>query len=298
MRSLLSSLAVTALVLAAGTVRAAEPKSVGQLLNVTGSVEVRRPKERPAKGVLLHPLRAGDVVAASRSGSAEVVLFADGARFSIPGGSSARVEANGLKRVSGSAPKELRRLPLPNPPARTFSKRIMGILVRDAHRRSGGRSTPNGALREAPIVLRWNATGADRELDLRIRDEKEEAFAQRLPAGTREFNVPEGALRAGEYYVYTVNAVNAAGDAERIGIGWFRVLTPPEKTALSVLETETAQERQSNPNSPAAILLLAQTYERFGFLTEARSLYQDAIRMRPNDEGLQSAMQRLNELGR
>src|SRR5205807_8711733 len=107
-----------ALVLTLGLVSAASPRSlaapraVGQLLNVTGRVEVQRAGQPVRKGTLLFQLQPGDLLVAREGGVAEVVLFKNGARFWLSGGGAARVEPLALQPRSGSAPKSLKGLSL------------------------------------------------------------------------------------------------------------------------------------------------------------------------------------------
>src|SRR2546430_1339195 len=54
---------------------AAPPRMVGQLLNVSGDVEVQRANGPVRKGTLLFQLHQGDVLKVRGGGAAEVVLF-------------------------------------------------------------------------------------------------------------------------------------------------------------------------------------------------------------------------------
>src|SRR5947207_5393409 len=76
---------------------AAPPRIVGQLLNVSGDVEVQRANEPVRKGTLLFQLHQGDVLKVRSGGGAEVVLFQNGARLLLSGPSAARVGSGELK---------------------------------------------------------------------------------------------------------------------------------------------------------------------------------------------------------
>jgi len=281
--------AVAAPLLAQG--QAAAPEPAAQLLNVKGSVEVRRAGEaRPA--TLLMTLQPGDVVRVRPGGAAEVVLTGTGARFGLSSGSAAQVNASGLTRRSGAAPKALRKLALPNPPVRSFNRRMLGLGTRGARGpdpNAPAKGTPYGAVRDFPVVLKWTGSSPE-ELNVSVQDEKKTAVLEtKVPGATRELAVPDANLEKGKFYVWTVKP--AAGKAG--SIGWFRVLLPQEKTSLEFLERQTGEERSTSPDNPSPILLLAQTYERFGMYDDAMNAYQSAAQMRPNDPGLQDAMKRL-----
>src|SRR5437879_3331921 len=84
-------------------------RPVGEILNVTGRVEVRRGPQR-LKGDLLFWLQRGDRVAVADRGSAEIVLFRNAARFTLPARCTARVEPATLKPLSGPHPQPLPKL--------------------------------------------------------------------------------------------------------------------------------------------------------------------------------------------
>src|SRR5712692_3620795 len=99
-----------ALVMGAAPCSSAASRLVGQILNVTGTVEFQRAGQPLRKATLLAQLQQGDVLQVRSGGSAEVVLFRNDAHFLLSGASAARVEPVGLKPDSGSAPKPLPRL--------------------------------------------------------------------------------------------------------------------------------------------------------------------------------------------
>src|SRR5690242_2388859 len=84
---------------------AAQTRPVGQLLNVAGRVEVQRAGKPALKGTLLLPLQSGDHLKVGDGGSAEVVLFQNGARLGLPAGCAVVVTASALKPLSGPPPQ-------------------------------------------------------------------------------------------------------------------------------------------------------------------------------------------------
>src|SRR5947208_13412946 len=59
---------------------AAPSRSVGQLLDVTGPVEIERARQKPVKVCMLFPLRIDDRLRVGAGGTAQLVLFRSGAR--------------------------------------------------------------------------------------------------------------------------------------------------------------------------------------------------------------------------
>jgi tetratricopeptide (TPR) repeat protein len=278
----------------------AQTHTVGQLLNVTGRVDVQRGKQAVMKGTLLFQLEKGDVLTSRAGGAAEVVLFKDGARFGLPAGSSARVGAAGLEAVSGPKPQALAGLSTTfvrrmNAPARQVSPRILGVLVRPVQDPTLGprQPSPHGAVRMAPVVLHWLGPVEGEALRLVISDGENAVLREELKPTAREFTVPEGKLKPGEFYVWSVTAVHG-GDASVKCRALVRVLTPEERTEVERLEKETAVALAAAPDNPAPTLLLAQVYERLGMYDDALAAYEAARKLRPEDTGVKDALKRLS----
>lgn len=268
-----------------------------------GSVVVQHTGQPSQRGTLLFPLQAGDIVTVRPGGSAELVLFENGARYALPAGTAARVEAARVRTRSGPAPKPLRSVsldfvrPLGRPP-RPVSPRLLGVLVRDVGDPTLGprQPAPNGAVRAGPVSLHWAGPVEGEQLRLQIRDEQQAVHRAELPASAREYRVPDGVLRPGEYYVWSVTAVHAGESGPRCR-ALLRMLSPGERTALDRVEQETTAARAAAPDDTAPPLLLAQVYEQYGLFAEARAAYQNVLRLRPGDEGVQAALKRLAGFG-
>jgi hypothetical protein len=280
-------------------VSAAPPGAVGQLLDVKGSVEIERARQPVRRGTLLLQLEQGDLLRLREGGSAQVVLFRNGARFSLSGTTTARVGLTDLKPVVGAAPHALRRLSPAlasgmSRPIRPISPRFLGVLVRDPGEPGVGPRdpSPNGAVRGAPVTLRWAGPVEGEGLRLQIRDGEQTIHSVELPPMAREYQVAAGLLRPGQYYVWSVIAVREGESGPRCR-ALLRLLAPGEKAELEELERESAGARTSSPDTPASLLLLAQAYERFGLLDDAQTAYQEALHLRPGDPGVQAALKRL-----
>jgi len=282
---------------------AAAPQAVGQLLNVTGRVEVQRAGQPVRKGTLLFQLQPGDLLVVREGGVAEVVLFKNGARFSLPGDSAARVEPLALQPRSGPAPKPLKGLSLVfvrqmNTVYKPPSTRILGVLVRSADEDGLGpcQPSPSGAVRDAAETLHWVGPIEGQQLRLRISDGRRTVCRADLPPAAREFKVPPSTLKPGVQYVWSVTTV-ADGESGHECRAPLRVLLPRERTEVEAMERETAAARRQDANDPAPLLLIAQVYERLGLRDDARAAYQAAQRLRPDDEGVRAALARLSVKG-
>lgn len=232
-------------------------------------------------------------------GSAEVVLFRTGARFLLSGASTARVEPAGLQPGSGSAPKPLPRLGPDlvrriNTPARRISPAILGVLVRGTEDPVLGPRgpSPNGAVRAEPVTLRWAGPVEADQQHLVISNGMHTVHQAELPPAAREFRVPRGILRPGHEYVWSVTAVRD-GVSGRQCRALLRILLPAERAEVARWEREAAAARSSAPDSPSYLLLLAEAYERLGLVDDARSAYEKVLRLRPDDAGVQAALQHL-----
>ena len=107
-----------------------------------------------------------------------------------------------------------------------------------------------------------------------------------------EFTVPAGLLKPGEFYVWSVTALNG-GDAGTKCRALVRVLLADERAEVERLEKETADAGAAAPDNPAPTLLLAQVYERLGMYDDALAAYEAARKLRPDDPGIQSALKHL-----
>jgi tetratricopeptide repeat protein len=277
----------------------AQPQAVGQLLNVAGRVEIRHGQRPAQKGMLLSPLRNGDLLVARGGASAEVVLFQNGARFLLPARSAAQVEPTALKPRAGPIPKRLKGLSLDflrqmNRPPSQVGPRILGALVRETGDALLGprHPSPNGAVRRAPATLRWAGPVEAGQLRLRISDGERTIHRADLPPTAREYQVPAGVLRPGEYYVWSVMAVRGGVSGQRCR-ALLRVVPPDEEAAVERMEKETAAARALAPNDPSPLLLIAEAYERLGLFDDARSTYQAVLKLRPGDPGVQAALKQL-----
>jgi hypothetical protein len=277
----------------------AESRPVGQLLNVAGRVDIQRAHHPPIVATLLFPLQTGDVLMVRDGGSAQVVLFQNGVRLTLPAGSTARVEPSALTSLSGPRPQPLpavnraflRRV---STAPKQVSPRMLGILIRaPGDALLGPRNpAPNGAVHGAPVTLRWSGPIEGEQLRLQISDGERAIHRAELPATTREYAVPNGVLRAGEYYVWSVAALKG-GDAGPRCRALVRMLLPQESADLEEIEREVAAARASSSEDPAPLLLLAQTYEHLGMLDDARATYEAVLRLRPKVAGVLAALKRL-----
>lgn len=291
---------LTAILLAAALVPGAraQGKPAGQVINLTGAVEVRRSGQAPAKAGLLFQLQPGDTLVVPARGAAEVVLFGTGDRFSLAPSSTARVTESGLAPVSGTPPKKLARLAL-NVPVGKSGTKIMGLLVRDSGKTDGGgpsKPAPAGAVRELPVVLHWAGPVDAEKLEVRVKDAANKTLHQvDLPRNAREYPLPESLLSRGEVYTWAVTAVLADGTAAKSTMARFRVLLPEERQAIEAVERQAEDAWKSEPKNPAPLVLLADAYEKLDLNQDALETYQRVLELAPEAAGVQEAIKRLSK---
>lgn len=282
----------------------ASPNSVGQLIAATGRVEIRHPGQPARKGARFSPLRAGDVVGVGPGSAAELVLFANGARFSLPAGSAAQVRLQSLTPRSGPAPTPQRPIPLayvrairrPPPLYSSSQRQMLGTVVRSSDELDTGprRPTPVGAVRPGPVTLRWSGEVQEPNWHLQINDGRRFFYEKRLSSDLHEFTVPAGTLRPGQTYVWSVTAVDGIHNGPRCA-ALLRVLTPEEAATMTQLEQETKSLRVAAPDDSAPLLLLAQAYERLDMQSEARDAYQELLRLQPASEDARAGLAALEK---
>jgi hypothetical protein len=283
---------------------AARRETVGQLVFVTGRVQIRAPGHPAAKGERFTPLAAGDVVDVGPGGTAELVLFENGASFALTAGSTAQVGRMELKPRSGPAPKPQNRyssafmqaIRRPLPYRSPSQKRILGTPVRASDEIDTGPRlpTPFSGVRRGPVTLRWSGQVQEENWNLQIDDDRGAVFEKALPSTQHEFTVPGGVLRPGQTYVWSLTAVEGIHNGPRCA-ALVRLLTPKEGATVTQLEQEAKAMRAAAPADPAPLLLLARAYERLDLLADARAVYQDLQRQQPDDEDTRDALARLEK---
>ncbi len=281
--------------LATAAIAAPKPApAVGQIVDIKGKVTLVS-AGKPAKAELLTPLRKGDRLTTGKSASVEVSLFQGGGRFRLEPGSSARVEDAVLTRVSGAAPKALKKAWQPTRMAASASIRQLGLVVRGAEDANGPKNaSPDGTVRQTPIILRWDGPIPDGELRLRVQNPQGRRHETTLKPEAREYALPDGVCEPGVNYVWILTAFAANGDPGASVSGGIRLLKPEEREALEALEAEVAAEREKAPAGLAPLLILASAYERLAMRTEAAQTLQEALKLRPNDTALRARLLRLS----
>jgi tetratricopeptide repeat protein len=285
--------------LAAGAFAAAGP--AGQLLDVQGRVQIRHGSQPPRAGGLLAELQPGDTLKVV-SGRAEVVLFPAGARFALSAGSAVRVQASRLQRLAGPPPRALP--PASQPFAQPLSvarrpipQKLLGVITRGGGEDTQGphHLSPHGAVRQPPVVLRWEGPVEGEQLEVQISNGDQIVHRASLPGTARSCEVPAGVLKPGPWYAWFVTAAGSA-EGPRKEYALLRLLTSDERQALAREEHPTDPARSAAAGSPAAEMRLAQLYERLGLFPEARTHYLAVQRLRPDDPGAREALARLRNI--
>jgi hypothetical protein len=284
--------------LAAGVSAASGP--AGQLLDVQGRVQIRHGRQPARPGGLLAELQPGDTLTVS-SGRAEVVLFQKGTRFGLSAGSVVRVGPSGLQRLAGPAPRALP--PASQPFAQPLSiarrpipQKLLGVITRgDGEDTSGPRHlSPNGAVRQSPVMLRWEGPIDGERLEVQVSDGDQVVHRVSLPGAALSCELPAGVVSPGRWYAWFVTVAGST-EGVRKRYALLRILTPEERQALAREESQAARARTAT-NGPAPVMRLAQLYERLGLFQEARTQYREVQRLRPEDPGAREALARLRRL--
>jgi hypothetical protein len=298
-----------------------KPEAVGHLLDVTGPVEIERRGQGARKGALLFPLQAGDLLRLASGSAAELVLYANGARFALVGPAAAQVETTRLQSRSGTSPQARRPLslefvqrlnhPVSPPKARILA--VHGLILRGTDNGLGPRRPePSATVRGAPVTLRWAGPIHGEQLHLQITDGRQTVHAADLPPTARDYPVPAGVLQPGDDYVWFVTAVQDGQSRQSCG-ALLRVLSPAGRAELERLERELGIAAPGVPAAPPSpppptpsdrstteagetvpsLLLLGAVYERLGMRAEARWAYVQVQRARPGDAGIAAALRRV-----
>lgn len=295
----------------------ARPAAVGHLIDIGGRVEIERRGQALRKGALLDTLQAGDRVRVAAGGTAQLVLYANGARFALTGPAGVEVAATRLLPRSGTPPQARRALslefvrrinrPISPPDARLTT--VQGLILRGDDALGPQQPNPSGTVRSTPVTLRWAGPIHADQLHLQITDGQRTVHAANQPSAARSYPVPEGVLQPGKYYFWFVTAVQDGQSQQSCG-ALLRVLTLDERSELERLERELGVAAAPSlpdtpPPTPAdpaarkeeeripALLLLGAVYERLGMRAAARWAYEEVHRARPEDAGVRSALRRL-----
>jgi hypothetical protein len=272
----------------------------GQLLDVQGRVEIKTGRRPARPAALLSELGLGDTLAV-RSGRAELVLYRTGVRFALSPGSAVRIGPGGLQRLSGPQPQLLAAAPqlFARPlttPRRPVPQKLLGVVTRGKDEEIGPRvPSPNGAIRQPAVTLRWEGPVEGERLLLQISDGERIVHRKELPLSARSYALPTGVVRPGAWYAWFVTATGAPEGPHKC-YAFLRILTPEERAALDREEPLAAAVSADAPERPAAAMRLAQLYDRLGLFAEAIDRYQEVINLRPEDPGVRTALARLEDL--
>lgn len=294
MRSLFLLIALFVAIDAAAAPTPPPAPAVGQIVDAKGKITLVS-SVRGLKAELLTPLRKGDRLTTDKSGSVELSFFKDGGRFRLGPNSSARVEEANLVRVSGAAPQVLKKAWQPTQMASSASIRQLGLVIRGGDDGNGPKNaSPDGTVRQTPIILRWDGPIPEGELQLKVQNPQGRRHQVTLKTEAREYALPDGVCEPGVNYVWILTAFAANGDPGASVSGGIRLLKPEEREALEALEAEVAAEREKSPLSLAPIVILASAYERLAMRTEAAQTLQEALKLRPNDTAIRARLLRLS----
>lgn len=268
---------------------------VGQLLNVRGAVKIEHDgkivKTQAATCDLLHE---GDVVTIAPGASAQALLSSTGLRYALASGSKVQVQS-GLKSLSGVAPKEMPRIGRAlamNRPGRAGATLLRGLGDSDGP----SHPSPIGLVPAEPVMLRWSGT-TEGSLIVRVleADSNKIVYTETIAANTQEQKIPDGKLKPGVWYSWSVQDMPSDAPG-RICKSLFRLPLKTDAAHLAALEHDATEARKADKDDVTPDILLAQGYADLGLFDKARGAYEAALKLRPDDVGIQKALENLNRL--
>lgn len=315
----------------------AQPPAVGQLLGVQGTVEREAARQKPEMVRSFDQVKEGDLLTLRDKSSATVVLYESGARFALTSGSTVKIGRIQVQSIAGPAPRSLpavskrllKRVNTPmnlgpshiatvNPsdnslPSETSQEEptlkspsipkgadvVMPEIVALRH------PLPAGAIRNPPIVLRWEEKYKNMEEKsltkyILIEDlaTGQMIFEQPLSITTLEYEVPAGKLESGRWYKWTIIAASKSVEAKEVDAHHARwwslyILTKEEGAEVEAIEKELERIDDRTIKDPTVKLLKAKAYENFGLFADALISYEVAAGLMPSDASIQTAISRL-----
>jgi hypothetical protein len=229
------------------------------------------------------------------------VLFANGARFALVSGITARVGPASLQWLAGPLPRPLPSAaqPFAQPLAvarRPIPQKLLGVITRGDDPTLGPRHlAPHGAVREPPVTLRWEGPVEGEQLVLQVSDGDHVVYRVSLPATARSHELPAGAVKPGSWYGWVVTAVQS-GESGHRSHALLRLLTPEERQALAQEESRAAASESVGADEPVWLMRRAELDEWLGLFDEARALYLQVQQLRPEDAAVREALSRLQSV--
>ena len=120
-------------------------------------------------------------------------------------------------------------------------------------------------------------------------------YTETIAANTQEQKIPDDKLHLGVWYSWSVQDMpsDAPGRACR---SLFRLPLKTDAAHLAALEQDAVVARKADKDDITPDILLAQGYAELGLFDKARGAYQSALKLRPDDVGIQKALENLNRL--
>lgn len=268
---------------------------VGQLLAVSGRVEMHGEHGKPKACASYQQVRQGDTLKLGPNGRATLVLYRTAKRMALAAGSAVLITRFDVRTITGRAPVPQAALSraalrvIATPPA--AGHRFLGTIVRANKdlERGPRHPRPIGGMdwTQQAVSLRWDGPivgrdGQEKGLSLHARvresDTGRTVLDRSLPSSARTLVLPAGAIRPGRWYLWEVVLLGPDGADVACG-GRLRVLTRQEQSDLRRLEREMAGLREADPADATPDLVLGRAYEAAGVWDEALDHYESAQRM-------------------
>lgn len=288
---LLTLFPVTERLASAQTQELALKQAAGHLISVKGKVVVIRNKTAVRPGQR-YRLEVGDKIVLAANSSAQVMHYTARARYLLRPGTTVLVEGKRLS-VGKSEPTVVSRL---TPAAMTptpQTRRILGQWLRGEK----GLDSPQptiGAVTGPEVVLKWaNNIPFDKRTGL-ILELKRKGDAEPLQTESLEPTATTFTVNISDDSLYRWKVRSQDDKFEVSGV--FRLLTPEEKAAVDTLEKSAKAMHKSNPNDPAAELLLARGYENVWLFEKALDCYRLAQAHSSDKDAYKEEITQLTEM--
>jgi hypothetical protein len=279
-------------------------QTVAKALVVTGPTQVMRAALPPRPLRTRSEFLLGDRVQVGAQGSVLVVFYRKGVRYRLLAGSTYRIQAASVARLTGQPPQQLAALPSALVGAarmvlQSEPPQFLGTVVRSDDAQGPRHPLPVGGVRTRIVTLRWEGpiigVGGER-LSLRLQITEvagsRTILERTLSQDARSFLVPAHLLIPGRWYTWSVLAV---GPNRTCG-GPIRLIGPAERSLLARVEQADQTMHTSTEEDAETDRLLAEVYERLGLFAQALEDYELVLRQHSDDADAQAAVKRLSDL--
>jgi hypothetical protein len=279
----------------AGGQSAAHAENVGLIASIVGDVQVTRaPGSKTGKASVMQPLPAGSSVRVGPTGRAIVILFQSGARYELGPASVTNLSDQGLRGVSGPAPKSLSALQIRQAKllagSRVASGRAASTILRTGPSHLQLQSLSATSVLESRPTFAWSAVKGASSYKVRLWNDEDQVIWQSEAQNTSlAYPADAVALKPEIDYLWTVTT--SVGDTLFKGEGLFRVL---DAQKIEAVKTEIAAlEADKDSDEAVTGVLRAEVYARNELWDDAILAYQQLQAKFPDSEDIRDGLNTL-----